>query len=479
MSTAAAGMGADPGSAVRRSGAPHQVAIVGCGFAGLFAAQALGRAPVEVTVIDRTNHHLFQPLLYQMATGILSEGDIAPPIRDILRRRRNTKVMFGEVEGIDLQTRRLTVNTVGRRSEIGYDSLILATGADQSYFGHPEFARHAPGMKTIDHALELRGRIFGAFEMAEREPDPELRKPWLTFVVVGAGPTGVELAGQIAELAHRSLHRNYRRIDPATARVLLLDAAPALLGSFPPPLRRRAARQLERLGVEIHLGVMVTGVDEQGIDTNANDPALRRIEAATKIWAAGVQASPLGLLVAEAARAVPDRAGRVQVRPDCTLPGHPEVFVVGDLMALDHLPGLAQVAIQSGRHAATTIARRLDGDTAERPFRYRDLGTMATVSRFQAIASIGRVHMSGFPAWLMWLAVHLLALTGFKNRLAVLFNWTIAFLGRGRAQRAITTQQVFARQALETQATVISNPRPIPATSELTTGSSPQRRTTT
>ena len=472
-------MGADPHSAGRRSGVPHQVAIVGCGFAGLFATQALRRAPVEVTVIDRTNHHLFQPLLYQMATGILSEGDIAPPIRDVLRRQRNATVMLGEVEGIDLQARRLTVNTVGLHSEIGYDSLILATGADQSYFGHPEFARHAPGMKTIDHALELRGRIFGAFEMAEREPDPELRKIWLTFIVVGAGPTGVELAGQIAELAHRSLHRNYRRIDPATARVVLLDAGPTLLGSFPPPLRRRATRQLDRLGAEIRLGAMVTGVDERGIDTNASDPALRRIEAATKIWAAGVQASPLGRIAAEAAGGVADRAGRVPVRPDCTLPGHPEVFVVGDLMALDHLPGLAQVAIQSGRHAARTIARRLDGDTAERPFRYRDLGTMATVSRFQAIASIGRVHISGFPAWLMWLMVHLVALTGFKNRLAVLFNWTIAFLGRGRAERVITTQQVFARQALQTRAAVISSPVSAGPAPELTTASSPQRRTTT
>jgi NADH dehydrogenase len=261
--------------------------------------------------------------------------------------------------------------------------------------------------------------------------------------------------------------------------VLLLDAAPALLGPFPPPLRRRAARQLDRLGVEIHLGAMVTGVDERGIDTNAADPALQRIDAATKIWAAGVQASPLGRLAAEAAGAVADRAGRVQVRPDCTLPGHPEVFVVGDLMALDHLPGLAQVAIQSGRHAAKTIARRLDGDTAERPFRYRDLGTMATVSRFQAIASIGRVRISGFAAWLMWLMVHLFALTGFKNRLAVLFNWTTAFLGRGRAQRAITTQQVFARKALETQAAVISAPGSAPPAAELTTASSPQRRITT
>ena len=365
-------------------------------------------------------------------------------------------------------------------SEIPYDSLIVATGAEQSYFGHPEFARHAPGMKTIDDALELRGRIFGAFELAELEPDPDVQKIWLTFVVVGAGPTGVELAGQIAELAHRSLRENYRRIDPASARVVLLDGAPALLGPFPESLQRKATRRLERMGVEIHLGAMVTGVDESGIDTNATDPGLRRIEAATKVWAAGVQASPLGRILATATGAEVDRAGRVQVRPDCTLPGHPEVFVVGDLMALDRLPGLAQVAIQSGRHAANTIVRRLRGNSTERPFHYRDKGTMATVSRFDAIASVGRIRVSGFPGWLMWLGVHLFALTGFKNRIAVLSNWTIAFIGRGRPQRAITAQQVFARQALEAQAAAIGAQRPLQLASELDhTLSQPARRTKT
>jgi NADH dehydrogenase len=259
----------------------------------------------------------------------------------------------------------------------------------------------------------------------------------------------VELAGQIAELSRRALRGNYRRIDPSSARVVLLDAAPALLGPFPEPLQHSARRRLERMGVEVHLGAMVTGVDEGGIDTNATDLALRRIDAATKIWAAGVQASPLGRMVAEAAGAEVDRAGRVKVSPDCTVPSHPEVFVVGDLMALDGLPGLAQVAIQTGRHAATTIQRRLRGDTADRSFHYRDKGTLATISRFSAIASIGRLRLSGFPAWLLWLGVHLFALTGFKNRGAVLANWTIAFLGRGRPQRAITAQQVFGRRALE------------------------------
>jgi NADH dehydrogenase len=364
-------------------------------------------------------------------------------------------VLFGEVKAVDLAARRLTVDTLGLPSEVPYDSLILAAGTEQSYFGHPEFAHHAPGMKTIDDALELRGRIFGAFEMAEREPDPRLRRMWLTFVVVGAGPTGVELTGQLVELARRSLQGNFRRIDPAEARIVLLDANATILHPFPASLQRRAVDELERLGVEIHLGVRVTGVDARGIDTDAADPSLRRIEAATKLWAAGVEASPLGRMVAGAAGAV-DPAGRVLVRPDCTLPGRPEVFVVGDLMSLDRLPGMAQVAIQSGRHAAHTIAGRLDGDDRERPFRYRDRGSMATISRFHAIASIGRVRLSGFLAWVLWLAVHLLALTGFKNRAAVLFNWAIAFSGRGRPQRAVTTQQVFARRVREEQAAVIS-----------------------
>ena len=432
----------------------HRVAIVGCGFGGLFAARALRRAEVDVTVIDRSNHHLFQPLLYQMATGILAEGDIAPPIRDILRHQRNTTVVLGEVQGIDLDARRLIIETLGQRSEVAYDSLILATGANQSYFGHPEFARHAPGMKTIDDALELRGRIFGAFEMAERESDPARQHLWLTFVVVGAGPTGVELAGQIAELARRSLRHNFRRIDPATARVVLLDAGPTILPAYPESLRRRAARTLESAGVEIHLGAMVTGVDQRGVDTNSKD---RDSGGSKRSRRSGPPASrPLRSDAWSEAQQARRGAGRVQVRSDCTLPGHPEVFVIGDLMNLDSLPGLAQVAIQSGRHVATTIKRRLVGDTTDRPFRYRDRGTMATISRFRAIASIGRVRAAGFFAWLLWLAVHLYALTGFKNRIAVLANWIVAFLGRGRPQRAITAQQVFAREALKEQAAAIA-----------------------
>jgi NADH dehydrogenase len=421
----------------------HRVAIVGAGFGGLFAAQALRDAEVEVTIVDRLNHHLFQPLLYQVATGILSEGEIAPPIRDILRHQANATVLMGKVVDIHVGARELEVAVLDRHVMVPYDTLILAAGASQSYF--------APGMKTIDDALELRGRIFGAFELAEHETDPTDRRRRLTFVVVGAGPTGVELAGQLAELSRRALRHNFRRIDPAEARVLLLDAGPTILPAFSEPLRERAARDLRALGIEIHVGAAVTNVDERGLETNSADPTLRRIDAATKIWAAGVEASPLGRLLAHATGAEVDRAGRVKVRPDLTVLGHPEIFVIGDLMSLDRLPGVAQVAIQSGQHAAETVRRRLAGDAAGRPFRYRDLGSMATISRFRALAAVRGVELSGFAAWLLWLVVHVVGLTGFKNRVAALANWVVAFLGRGRPQRVITLQQVFARRALELQ----------------------------
>ena len=417
----------------------HRVVIVGCGFAGLSAAKALRRAPVEVVVVDRTNHHLFQALLYQVATGVLSEGDIAPPIRDVLRRQRNTRVVLGDVVDVDVRERQLTIETLGRTTTLSYDSLIVATGASQSYFGHPEYALHAPGMKTIDDALELRGRIFGAFEMAELEPDDAARRPWLTFAIVGAGPTGVELAGQIAELSRRALAANFRLIDPAKARIIVLDAVDTVLPSYPERLRRRAHRDLEQLGVELRLGTRVVGVDATGLDVEGG-----RIPARTKIWAAGVEGSALGKLVADRAHATVDRTGRVEVQADCSLPGHPELFVVGDLMALDGLPGLAEVAMQSGRHAARMIISRLDG-RATRPLRYRDLGTMATIARFRAVAAIGPLRITGAPAWLLWLLVHLVFITGFKNRLAAVADWGAAFLGRGRRQRTITKQQVLAR----------------------------------
>jgi NADH dehydrogenase len=430
----------------------HRVAIVGGGFGGLFAAKRLAGTDVDVTLIDRTNHHLFQPLLYQVATGLLSEGDIAPPLREVLSNQRNASIVLGDVVGIDLDSRSLTIQTVNDRSEIAYDSLIVATGASQSYCGHPEFAHDAPGMKTIDDALELRGRIFGGFEMSEREPDPNVLRRWLTFVIVGAGPTGVELAGQLVDLSRHSLRGNFRRIDPAQARIVLLDASPTILGAFPDSLRQRGMRDLQDLGVEIHLGTAVTGIDEGGVDTNSAEPRLRRIEAATKIWAAGVQASSLGQVLAAATGAELDRAGRVRVEPDCTLPARPEVFVIGDLMSLSGLPGISQVAIQSGRHAADTIRRRMAGNNTPRPFRYRHLGSMATIALFRALAAIGRLRVAGFPAWVLWLVVHVAALIGFKNRLSVLLKWTVAFVGGRRIERVITRQQVFARHALAAQA---------------------------
>jgi NADH dehydrogenase len=428
----------------------HRVVIIGAGFGGLFAARALRKSPVSVTVIDRTNHHLFQPLLYQVATGILSEGDIAPPIRDVLRHQRNAEVRIGEVTNIDLDTHTVSLETLGQLSTVGYDSLIVAAGAAQSYFGHDEYSRHAPGMKSIDDALELRGRIFGAFEMAERETDPDKRREWLTFVVVGGGPTGVEMAGQIAELSKRSLQDNFRHIDPASARVLLIDAGDALIAHFGNHLSGKALTGLRKLGVEVLLNTQVTGVDGRGIDAKSNEGDVMRVEARTKVWAAGVAASPLGRMVAEQSGAETDRAGRILVRPDLTLPGHPEVFVIGDLINLDKLPGVAEVAMQTGTYAAKTITRRIEepGHT-EKPFKYKDLGDMATISRFQAVASIGPIRVAGFIGWLLWLFVHLAFLTGFKNRVATVFNWFIAFIGHGRPQRTITTQQIFARRALD------------------------------
>ncbi len=430
--------------------ATHRVVIIGAGFGGLFAARALRKAPVDVTVIDRTNHHLFQPLLYQVATGILSEGDIAPPIRDVLRHSKNTEVVAAEVTHIDLAHRTLSLNTLGHTDEIGYDSLIVAAGAAQSYFGHEEFSKYAPGMKSIDDALELRGRIFGAFELAERETDPEKRRHWLTFVVVGGGPTGVEMAGQIAELSRRSLRDNFRNIDPASARVILLDAGDALIPAFGKHLSSKALSGLRELGVEVHFGAMVTNVDATGVDARTRAHGEIRIDAGTKMWAAGVSASPLGRMLAEQAGAEVDRSGRVKVRPDLTLPGHPEVFIVGDMIDLDKLPGVAEVAMQGGRFAARTILRRLGSGTSDDPpFKYLDLGDMATISRFRAVAKFGPLRVAGFVGWLLWLFVHLAFLTGFKNRVATVFNWFIAFLGHGRPQRAITQQQVFARRALE------------------------------
>src|SRR4051812_28440511 len=430
------------------SGRPR-VVIIGSGFGGLFAAQALRKAPVDVTVIGKTSHHLFQPLLYQVATGILSEGEIAPATREILRRHENTRVVLGEVVDIDLAARTVTSTVLGRSTVHPYDELIVAAGAGQSYFGNGRFAEFAPGMKSIDDALELRGRIFGAFELAELAEDQAEIDRLLTFIVVGAGPTGVEMAGQIAELARRTLRRDFRRIDPTTARVILLDAAPAVLPSFGEKLGERARRQLAQTGVEVQLGAMVTQVDADGIEIKDTDGQVRRIDAATKIWAAGVQASPLARMLGEQSGAEVDRAGRVAVQPDLTLPGHPEVHVVGDMISLDKLPGVAQVAIQGARYSADQIKRRIAGKSPLGPFRYKDKGSMATISRFSAVADIGRFKFEGFIAWLLWLGLHLLYVVGFKSRITTVLHWAVSFLGRGRSQRVATQQQVYGRLALE------------------------------
>jgi NADH dehydrogenase len=443
---------------------PHRVVVIGSGFGGLFGTQALKRRDdVEITLIAKTTHHLFQPLLYQVATGILSEGEIAPSTREVLARQKNARVVLGTVTHIDLAARTVTSEVLGREQVTAYDTLLVAAGAGQSWFGNDSFARHAPGMKSIDDALELRGRIFGAFELAELAQTPAEAERALTFVVVGAGPTGVEMAGQIAELAHRTLKNDFRRIDPTDARIILLDAAPTVLPSFGERLGGAARRRLTDMEVDVRLGTMVTDVDATGITVREPDGSSTRIEALTKVWAAGVQASPLGQQLAEQSGAELDRAGRVKVLPDLTLPGHPEVFVVGDMISLDDLPGVAQVAIQGSRFAAKQVIRRLDGKDPEPRFEYFDKGSMATISRFSAVASIGRFRFSGFIAWLLWLAIHLVYIIGFKHRVTTLLHWTVSFLGRGRAERVATEQQVFGRRAMDAlpdaeQPSIPSNP---------------------
>lgn len=426
-----------------------RVVIIGSGFGGLFAAKSLKRADVDVVVIAKTNHHLFQPLLYQVATGILSEGSIAPATREILRHQGNVEVRLGEVIDVNVRERTVTAWTPEGPQTIPYDSLIVAAGSTQSYFGNDRFAEHAPGLKSIDDALELRGRILSAFEFAEIETDPVVAAQWLTFVVVGAGPTGVEMAGQISELARHTLRRDYRRIDPTEAHVILLDGAPAILGAFDGRLAAKATARLERMGVEIRLNAAVVDVDATGIEVQDADGDTSRIEARTIVWAAGVAASTLGKHLADQAGVEVDRAGRVPVEPDCSLPGFPDVFVVGDMMDAG-LPGVAQVAMQSGAHAAKVITARAAGRPSPEPFHYRDKGSMATISRFSAVASVGRLRFSGFVAWLMWLFIHLLYLIGFKQRVTTLLHWGISFIGRGRAERVVTRQQVVARRALDT-----------------------------
>ncbi len=425
----------------RNNAAPaaHRVVIVGAGFGGLFAARFLKRAPVEVTLVDRTNHHLFQPLLYQVATGILSEGAVATPTRDVLRKQDNAKVELGEVVAIDVDAKEVGVERPdGRVATLPYDSLVVAAGVGQSYFGHDEFERWAPGMKTLADALNQRERIFGAFELAELEEDPELRRAWLTFVVVGGGPTGVEISGQIAELARRALKQNFSRFGPEDVRVVLFEGSAEILASFGDKLSGKATSALEQAGVEVHTGSIVTAVDADGVEVKGPDGSVERYPSKTTIWAAGIAASPLAKLLADASGGELDRAGRIKVARDCSLPGRPEVFAVGDMMNLDDLPGVAEVALQSGVHAAKTIRRRLEGKEPQ-PFKYRDLGSMAAVSRRRAVVSFHGLRISGFPGWVMWLFVHIAFLTGFKNRFKTTISWAFSFLGASRTERALTT----------------------------------------
>jgi NADH dehydrogenase len=421
----------------------HRVAIIGGGFGGLYAARRLGRdARIDLTLVDRRNHHTFQPLLYQVATGALAPGEIAQPLRSILRRNRNTTVLLGEAVGLDVERREVQLSDGG---PIPYDTLVVATGARHSYFGHDEWARFAPGLKSIDDATEIRRRILIAFEAAEREHVPERRAEWMTFVVVGGGPTGAELAGALGEIAHDTLKRDFRSIDPAEARIILVEALDRILPGYPPDRSRSAKRQLERLGVVVRTGTRVTDITEHEVTV---DPAAERIPARTVLWAAGVQASAFARAVASATGAETDKAGRVCVEGDLTIAGHPEIFVIGDAAVQPWtpdrpVPGVAQGGIQGGKYAASAILARLDGEPA-RPFRFRNLGDVAVIGRLSGVTNIpwlgpfGRA--GGFPAWLLWLGIHLVSLAGFANRVIVLVRWAWSFVTHGRGSRLITGQ---------------------------------------
>jgi NADH:ubiquinone reductase (H+-translocating) len=417
---------------------PH-VVIIGGGFGGLHAAKALKRVPVRVTLIDKRNHHLFQPLLYQVATAGLAAPDIATPIRKVLKRQKNATVLLVEVSRIDVNGKRLLLAGPKRNTtdhgEVAYDYLVVATGATHSYFDHPEWEEFAPGLKTIDDALEICRRILLAFEKAERTEDSAERERLMTFVVVGAGPTGVELAGAVSEIARRTLARDFRNVDPAKARVILLEGADRVLPPYAPSLSTSAREQLVELGVEVRTGAKVTAIDERGVSIGDE-----RIEAATILWGAGVAASPLG----KSLDAPLDKAGRVEVEPDLSVPEHKELFVVGDLAAAKLgdgiVPGVAPAAIQMGRHTARNI-RQLVAGRPTRPFRYIDKGMLATIGRSRAVAQIGRLRMSGWIAWMLWLIVHIFFLIGFRNRVMVLMDWTAAYIAFNRGARIILEER--------------------------------------
>ena len=404
---------------------PARVVILGCGFGGLWAAQTLRKAPAELTVVDCTNHHLFTPLLYQVATAGLSAPAIAAPIRHILASQRNATVLLGEAKNVHVNERQVELDDGAR---LAYDYLLVATGSMHSYFGNDAWAPYAPGLKTLDDAFEIRSRILLAFEHAEREPDTTKRAAWLTFVVVGGGATGVELAGTLAEIARHTLRGEFRRFDPRTARIVLVEGSERVLLPYPADLSEKARLQLERLGVTVWLGRRVTGVDSDGVTLGAE-----RLSARTVIWAAGVASSPLGRSLG----APLDRAGRVKVDADLSVPGHPEIFVVGDLAALEGVPGIAPAAKQMGRHAARNILLKISNKETKR-FRYRDYGQLAAIGRNAAVAYFGRVKLSGYPAWVVWLVAHIYFLINFRNRMVVMLDWAWAYWTFNRYARIVT-----------------------------------------
>jgi NADH dehydrogenase len=415
----------------------HHVVIIGGGFGGLSAARALRRAPVQVTLIDRRNFHLFQPLLYQVATGALSPANIAAPLRAILERQRNCRVLLGEVQSIDVTSRQIQFNG----DVIPYDTLIVAAGASHSYFDHPKWEPFAPGLKTVEDATEIRGRMLTAFELAEREPDPGRRRMLLTFVIVGGGPTGVEMAGAVAEISHHGLRHEFRAIDPHDAQILLVEAGERILSAYPSELSAKAAESLQRLGVIVRIKTLVTDVRPEHVELKVGGTA-ERLPTRTVVWAAGVEASPLARLLAEATGASLDRAGRISVEPDLSLPDHPEILVIGDMANYSHqtgqpLPGVAPVAVQQGRYAAKLIAARLRARGLP-PFHYHDRGSLATIGRAAAVADFGKLRFSGRLAWWLWLMIHLLNLVNFRNRLLVLVQWGWNYFTYDRAARLIT-----------------------------------------
>ena len=421
----------------------HRVVIVGGGFGGLFAARGLRRCPVDITLIDRAEHHLFQPLLYQCATGILSEGQIAAPLRDVLKHQDNVDCLLAEVVDVD-PARRVVVaeRPGGERFDLPYDDLVIAAGVRQSYFGHDEYARWAPGMKTLADALVIRQRVFGAFEMAETASDPDEQRKWLTFALVGAGPTGVELAGQIRELATKTLRAEFRRLAPEDARVLLFDGGGAPLASFGPALSAKAGAELARLGVELHMHSVVTDVDGEGLTVRDHSGAETSYRARTVLWTAGVEAPPLAAALASATGAERDRAGRIKVAHDLTVPGHPEMSVIGDVMSLGRLPGVAEVAMQSGLYVGRRLRRRMAGRESHSRFRYVDLGSAAYISRGRAVISAGPLHYDGLLGWASWLFIHLAFLTGYRNRGGAVLSWLVAFSRESRRERAFTVHEI-------------------------------------